>query len=122
MSVAPDDGLEAALLAVADEIEAALRTTDGCSLVHVFRYDGEQFTPADIWLTGVLPCFQLRSQREIGAAVSRSPPAAASRKAAIPIKIPMRVSSFMDDVSTKRQPESHGHEPSAFAHEQSIQQ
>jgi len=45
----PDLDLEAALLRVADDIQAAF-CANGCSLVQRFDWDGERFVPRDFWL------------------------------------------------------------------------
>ena len=44
-----DFDLEAALLRVADDIQAAF-CANVCSLVRRFEWDGERFVPLDFWL------------------------------------------------------------------------
>lgn len=41
--------LEAAMMRVADQIEAM--QAEGASVVYVFHFDGREFTPCEIWIT-----------------------------------------------------------------------
>jgi hypothetical protein len=56
----PVDGLEAALMRFAGEFVASLRG-EAVSVVHVFSFDGKEFTPSDIWLMGASPASKATS-------------------------------------------------------------